>query len=201
MFFVYGCHSVRTGNITYGNNNRGVSIKSFNNISKDSIILLIGALHKKISLNPDKDYTILGCCYDSIYSTALRSIKLSPNGKKLLIVNSQNLRRDELIEDLVTKIKKKKPYTLPGKISDSNYDRMIIYFDYWEDSHISGGGAAPGGINEGVESNNVIINANLIYITKTQSVYYKNSYVNARKKFFDVNTQVIWGRLIENLFK
>ena len=201
IFLCFSCHLSRFGKITYGNGYKRISVKNLQIKKEDSVYVYAGFLHKRISGNPKKDYTVLGCCYDSLYNVVMKNTSFIFGSKKISIATSKNLRRDEQLEQLIEKIRKRKPYSIPNDFIDKTHNVLIFYINYWEDSYISGGGAAPGGINEGFEKEDIVIDADLILIDNSRKVFYKNSYVSAKKKYFERNQQYIWGRLINNLLE
>ena len=196
------CHSTRVGHITYGRNYKAKQTGSLDAMNNDSVNLYVGFLHKGINRNPNKDYVVYGCCYDSFYNHALNMIKPHLQARQIRLSGQTNLRREELVEELLRKLQKNKEYLLPPRFRDTSKGILIVYFKYNEADYITGVRPAPGGgVTEGKEVSNVSINADLIYIKNNLCKVYKNVYVSALERCFNPNSDAIWKRLINHLFK
>ena len=200
IFLLVSCNT-RIGSTTYGRNFKTKQKGNLDSINNDSLNLFIGFLHKKINRNPKKNYTVFGCCYDSFYSAALKNIKPHLNERGVAVVSLKNLRRDETVEDLLKQIQRRKINSVPAQFVSSEKGTLILYFNYWERHYISGSGPAPGGLREGTAVSDIIINADIIYLKDSQTIIYKNVYMVSLKEYFNPNSDAIWKRLIDNLFK
>ena len=199
-FFIVSCGSgSRIGKISYGRYNTKVKQAEFNTLnSNDTVVVYIGVLHKRIYGNPNKDYTVYGCCYDSLYLKALKGISTMLDEKKIVIYKAYNLRRDELIEDFVNNVKAKKNSVLPLDFKNNSKRIMLLYLNYWEHSYYRSSGAGAG-VVEGNSYDVVIIYPELVFIDKDKNIYYKNAYVNSLKGYFSKRETEIWNNVFRRL--